>query len=73
MALNYNTVEHLNKGHFGTSKFVPCREVVLFSAVQIVLALYREIIINLGAGNSFLRREVCPLSKCPLSEGALYI
>ena len=33
------TVEPPNKGHFGTGNFVLCREVVLFSEVQIVLAL----------------------------------
>ncbi len=28
------TVEPPSKGHFGTSHFVPCREVVLFSEVE---------------------------------------
>ncbi len=29
-----NTVEPLSKGHFGTSHFVPSREAVLFSEVE---------------------------------------
>ena len=33
------TVEPPNKGYLGTGNFVLCREVVLFSEVQIVLAL----------------------------------
>ncbi len=31
------TVEPLNKGHVGTSNFVPCREVVRSSEVQTIL------------------------------------
>ena len=37
--VSYGTVEPPNKGHFGTGNFVLCKEVVLFSEVEIVLAL----------------------------------
>ena len=37
--LSVYTVEPPNKGHYGAGNFVLCREVVLFSEVQIVLAL----------------------------------
>ena len=35
-----NTVEPLNKGHFGASHIVLCREVVLFSEVHNMLVLW---------------------------------
>ncbi len=38
----YNgSIELLSKGHFGTSHFVPCREVVLFSEVEMYTLLGR--------------------------------
>ena len=37
-----NTVEPLNKGHFGANNFVPCREVVPISEVATVLAWCRN-------------------------------
>ena len=36
-AANPNTVEPLNKGHFGANSFVPCREVVPISEVKYTL------------------------------------
>ncbi len=37
---NNSTVEPPIKGHLGTSHFVPCREVILFSEVENVLHIH---------------------------------
>ncbi len=61
-----HTVEPLSKGHFGTSHFVPCREVVLFSEVEMYC------IYTFGDIGSVLCREVVPFSEGPLLEVPLY-
>ena len=53
------TVEPPNKGHFGTSHFVLCREGVLFSEVKNVLLKWER---------GILCREVVPFLEGPLSE-----
>ncbi len=54
-------------GHFGTSHFVPCREVVLFSEVELYCIVY-----TLEDIGSVLCREVYPFSEGPLLEVTLY-
>ncbi len=56
-----DTMEPLNKGHFGTSHFVPCREAVLFSEVENVLHIHFW-----GYWKCPLYREVVPFSEGPL-------
>ncbi len=58
----YGTMEPKSKGHFGTSHFVPCREAVLFSEVEMYC------IYTLGNIGSVLCREVVPFSEGPLLE-----
>ncbi len=60
------TVGPPSKGHVGTSHFVPCREVVLFSEVEMYC------IYTLGDIGSVLCREVVPFSEGPLLEVLQY-
>ena len=61
------TVEPPSKGHFGNSHFVPCRDVVLFSEVEI------NCIYTLGDIGSVLCKEVVPFSEDPLLEISIYV
>ncbi len=56
----------MGPGHFGTSHFVPCREVVLFSELEMYC------VCTLGDIGSVLCREVVPFSEGPLLEVPLY-
>ena len=62
----WNTVEPPNKGHFGTSHFVLCRDVVLSLEVDNVLVLWESE--RLGPKEvSFIERL---LLLCPLFRGS---
>ena len=62
------TVEPLNKGHFGASHVVLCREVVLFSEVQNVWEWYfEECPLQRGCpflGGSFIRGSTVNALRC---------
>ncbi len=60
-------MEPLSKGHFWTSHFVPCREAVLFSEVEMYC------IYTIGDIGSVPYREVVHFSEGPLLEVLLYI
>ena len=73
MWLHRITVEPPNKGHFGTSHFVFCREVVLFSDVKNVLLQWERGIeqcpLQRGCpflGGSFIGGSTVILTPCPL-------
>ncbi len=53
------TVEPPSKGHFGTSHFVPCMEVVLFSEFEMYC--------------TYTLWDVVPFSEGPLLEVPLYM
>ncbi len=53
-------MEPLSKGHFGTSHFVPCREAVVFSKINL-LHIY-----TFGGIGSVPCREVVPFSEGPI-------
>ncbi len=61
----YCTVEPSSKGHFETSHFVPCREVVLFLEVENVLIAH---VYTFGDIRSVLCREVVPFLEGSLLE-----
>ena len=60
-------MEPPNKGHFGVSHFVLCREAVFFSEVQNILVRYSK-----SPNEECLYREVIPFLEGPLLEVPLY-
>ena len=65
------TLKPLNNGHIGNEPFCPCREVVLSSEVESVLALWEGLLLVRCKMFFVELLEVivlCPLFECPLSE-----
>ena len=61
MCLLY-TVESLNRGHFGTTHFVPCREAVLFWEVKCIAYTNvpcREVVLSRKVGSTVVCLCMC--------------
>ncbi len=60
----------MSRGHFGVSYFVPCREAVFFSEVEMYINFIHKYIV--GDMENVLCREVVLFSEAPLTKVPLY-